>query len=530
MDRRRRNGYFATWQEAQMVCQTAGLTRCVDYKELYAQIDKRLPSNPNLIYADWPGWPIFLGRKKYQNFYATWQEASAACRKAGIGNSVTYEHCYKEIDNKLPSNPAAIYDDWPGWDEFLGRNGKNYYSTWRRASKVCRKLKITTVQDYLSEGIASDAALHDRPEIYYSDWPGWETFLGKPQKNKYLPLDLAAGLCREFGVCTRAEYKFLHKRIHQQLPGSPDQYYGDEWPGWKKFLFGAKSAVYASWQAAAVVCRDQGINTQAKYFRDYRRLDIRLPCHPEAHYPDWPGWDIFFGRPKKTFCPSWQEAGAVAVKLGINSYQQYLVLYRQAEGSLPSNPKEHYADWPGWAIFLGRPKVELYPSWQEASEVCIRAGLNSQYDYFDFYKKLDQRLPGNPVAYYDDWPGWDLFFGRVRRQFYATWQEASAACVRLGIRNQVQYMDRYRQLDDLLPSNPSIRYASDWPGWHAFFGKVKKEFYPTLIEAQAAVAKLRIKNFSDYQHRYKEDPLLPCNPIKFYNGEWLGWKTYLGHK
>ena len=53
-------------------------------------------------------------------FYPTWQEASSAVKKMKIRSRIDYENRYKK-DKKLPSAPYDIYTDFPGWDKFIGR-------------------------------------------------------------------------------------------------------------------------------------------------------------------------------------------------------------------------------------------------------------------------------------------------------------------------------------------------------------------------------------------------------------------------
>ncbi len=53
-----------------------------------------------------------------------------------------------------------------------------------------------------------------------------------------------------------------------------------------------------------------------------------------------------------------------------------------------------------------------YPTWEEASAVAIKAGIQSSDDYSNNYKKVDYRLPSSPTEQYVNFPGWNVFLKR----------------------------------------------------------------------------------------------------------------------
>lgn len=64
---------------------------------------------------------------------------------------------------------------------------------------------------------------------------------------------------------------------------------------------------------------------------------------------------------------------------------------------------------------LKRIDVDFYKTWQEASEVIIKAGVQSQEDYDNRYKSISNRLPSSSflLRYYTDFPGWNIFLGKT---------------------------------------------------------------------------------------------------------------------
>ena len=83
----------------------------IDFKK-----DPKLPSRPETVYKDFPGYLSFFGKDRYK----TWQEASKACKILGINSITGYQKFYKK-DLKLVYDPRRIYKNFPGWTKFLGK-------------------------------------------------------------------------------------------------------------------------------------------------------------------------------------------------------------------------------------------------------------------------------------------------------------------------------------------------------------------------------------------------------------------------
>jgi len=85
---------------------------------------------------------------------------------------------------------------------------------------------------------------------------------------------------------------------------------------------------------------------------------------------------------------------------------------------------------------MKKPKKQrkFFQTWQEASKVCIKAGVEIRDDYRSRYGRIDSRLPGSPRQCYEDFPGWPIFLGKRKGPIYSTWQQASRICVKAGIK------------------------------------------------------------------------------------------------
>jgi hypothetical protein len=168
---------------------------------------------------------------------------------------------------------------------------------------------------------------------------------------------------------------------------------------------------------------------------------------------------------------------------------------------------------------LNHCRSNFYPTWQEASEAAVKLGIKSSTEYRARYKE-DPRLPGE-LRLYKDFPGTIKFLQR----FYPTWQEASDVAARLGLESIKDYKKRCKICDPKLPYEPEKHYK-DFPSFVVFFGK-KFNPYPTWQEASRAVRKLKIKSMKEYPKKYKKDSRLPCNPDTFYR-DYPGFKKFLG--
>jgi superfamily II DNA or RNA helicase len=85
----------------------------------------------------------------------------------------------------------------------------------------------------------------------------------------------------------------------------------------------------------------------------------------------------------------------------------------------------------------------------------------------------------------------------VQIEYYKTWQEASMACRKLGIKSSQQYRAQCQSLDPRLYIAPEARYV-DFPGWHVF---LFREIIPvgwktaSILSLELCVVTGTVKNF-----------------------------------
>ncbi len=162
-----RRNFYPTWQEASKAAIALGITGKEDYdKNKYR--DLRLHSSPYVYYKDFPGMEKFLN----SGYYPTWQEASRVAISLGIRGKIEYDQ-KNYLDPKLPSNPYVIYKDFPGMSIFLGK----IYQTWQEASHAAIELGVVDELGY-QRARKTDSKLSYNPGKSYKDFPGFDVFFG----------------------------------------------------------------------------------------------------------------------------------------------------------------------------------------------------------------------------------------------------------------------------------------------------------------------------------------------------------------
>jgi ribosomal protein L31E len=236
---------------------------------------------------------LAMTRSVKKIFYPTWKQAAAAVQKIpGIVSQLTYYELYKS-DSMLPGVPYRHYANFPGWDVFLGREKKRFYSTWRGASRAVRKIEGITTQKLYRQLYIINPRLPSTPCRYYANFPGWKVFLGG--KDFYSNWKQAARAARKIdGIVNQFTYIKLYKN-NSRLPSSPEKFYAN-FPGWKEFLGNRMKSHYSTWKRASIAAQKiPGIVSQSTY-RQLYKVNPKLSSAPYRYYADFPGWDVFLGK------------------------------------------------------------------------------------------------------------------------------------------------------------------------------------------------------------------------------------------
>jgi len=216
-----------------------------------------------------------------------------------------------------------------------------------------------------------------------------------------------------------------------------------------------------------------------------------------------------------------QEATEATQKIGIVSHSDYNKRYK-VDPRLPSDPQQSYPEsWKNWYIFLGKTQKDFYETWQQASEAVIKLGIKSREGYRMACKK-HPRLPSSPFYAYHDFPSWPVFLGRRDSTDRYTYEQARCAVRRMGIRTNKEYLERKHE-DESLPGDPESFYPKEWRGWPSFLGKTEKY---SLQQASKAAQRLGIRTSGEYKKKRKFDTRLPNFPQG--HKDFPGWAKFLG--
>lgn len=520
---------YSTYVEAQTAVLALRIKDSPDYKTRHGQ-DPRLPAMPSIFYADvgWTDWFDFLGKKK-PDLYSTYVDARAAALELGIKTQSEYNSRYRE-DPRLPSKPLERYagTGWTNWFDFLGKKKPDPYSTFVDARAAARELGIKNQTEYISR-YRQDPKLPFAPYQCYAGvgWTNWIEFLGEKKPDPYSTYVDARAAARELGIKNKTDYKNRHRQ-DPRLPSAPSECYdGAGWTNWLDFLGSNTPNLYPTYAEAQAATLALGINDPTGY-KTHRRRDPRLPATPHKLYVGvgWTDWFEFLGKEKPEPYSTYAEARAAVKQLGIKHQIDYIKRHRQ-DPRLPTAPLQRYAGigWTSWFEFLGGSAPDIYPTYEEAKEAVLALCINDGRDY-KTRRQQDPKLPAIPYQFYANkgWKDWYDFLGN--KSFY-TFDEAQAAAQGLGIKSGNDYIARYRE-DPKLPSNPKKIYAhAGWTDWHQFLDKANHTY--TYAEAQKVCQALGLKSSVDYTARYREDPKLPGSPHHSYaKTGWTDWYEFLG--
>lgn len=117
---------------------------------------------------------------------------------------------------------------------------------------------------------------------------------------------------------------------------------------------------------------------------------------------------------------SFKKAKEVSRSLGIKSFEEYRVRYKEGKG-LPSAPEVVYKEkgWITWGDFLGTGNIQVsvkrMHSYGKAREIVRKHKVLSIKDYKKRYKEIDSYgLPAYPRTFYKKrgkWKSWGDFLG-----------------------------------------------------------------------------------------------------------------------
>lgn len=245
-------------------------------------------------------------RKSGAIFYERLADAKKAVKRIGIRSRRGYRQHYHK-DPFLPSMPDKVYEDWGGWNDFLGIvEPVRVYSRVKNVVSGIKRGGFTSVADYRKRYKSVDPRLPSRPE-QLKNFPGWRKLLKKSsrpraaQGNIIFDLVVLMEMVRQIGFEGYNDYKSRY-HLFPGLPSAPENL--PDFPGWPAFLGQKKGKekkskskpgrAFADYEEACLIVRESGFVT-IKGYREGRRNFYKLPPRPEIEYKGkgWEGWAKF---------------------------------------------------------------------------------------------------------------------------------------------------------------------------------------------------------------------------------------------
>jgi len=282
------------------------------------KLPKNIPRNPQttLFYKkEWNGWENFLGKKTTSKKYRKILDFNDArkfvhsLRIKGQREWGIYSKSGKKPDN-IPANPSRAYENWNGWQDWLGWEitSKKYRKIldFNDARKFVHSLNLKTGKEwdaYCKSGNKPD----DIPPIPHktyvtSGWNGMPDWLGNgfvPQRfRKYRSFLNARKFVHSLKIKTKEEWTKYTKSTKrpEDIPTNPPRTYKDDWVSWENWLGSGiisprnKSKMWLPWKDAKPlyrkIAKENNITSQTQWakFVKTHKLPKGLPPYPEDIY------------------------------------------------------------------------------------------------------------------------------------------------------------------------------------------------------------------------------------------------------
>ncbi len=185
---------YRSFYQARKFVHKLKLKNSNDWKNYYksGKLPKDIPRNPGKIYYNkgWNGIGDWLGNSsnRFVN-YVNFQDARKYARSLGFSSNKQWREFSKSAKkpNNIPASPSKVYKNkgWNGWPDYLGSKGrwkpKKKVRTFEKARLFAKKMKVKSAKQWmnLSKEKKLPKDLPSKPQNRYSEWKGWDDFLGK---------------------------------------------------------------------------------------------------------------------------------------------------------------------------------------------------------------------------------------------------------------------------------------------------------------------------------------------------------------
>ena len=175
-----------------------------------------------------------------------------------------------------------------------------------------------------------------------------------------------------------------------------------------------------------------------------------------------------------------EQAAATLVAMGIQTYDQFLVLCNQGNRPdfIPRSLREYYPDYPGWDAFykLGLESVPTYGlieaiTYPDLKTFIHSKGICTKGAYITAHRnnELPPGAPLDPEVYFEGFEGWSSFLAPKKKQI--TYEEAKKIIHPFGLKSSYQWRNFCREghKPESIPVLPD-RDFPDFISWPDFLG------------------------------------------------------------
>ena len=546
-----------------------------------------MPANPTQFYKrEFPGWREFfkkIGVVRKVDIETFKARIKQALKRGELDPNRMYDS-YREWQKghpDMPSTPGVFYKGkFSGWGKLLKRIGisrKVDFKTFEeRIKQALKRGELDTNRMFSSyrEWQKGHPDMPATPDAFYKgDFPGWREFLKKIGiASKVDLVDFETFTARTKQALERGEldpnrmfdsYREWEKG-HPDMPSSPNTFYKEEFPGWRKLLkkIGiARKVDFETFTVRIKQALERGEldpNRMSDGYNEWQKSHPDMPANPIQFYKDeFPGW------------PQLLKKIGIASKVDLVDFETFTVRIKQAlergelnpnwitysyrdwskgHSDIPANPNVFYkGEFPGWREFLkkfGMARKANIEAFEERIEQALERGELDPNRMLDSYKKWQKSHPDMPSApylfYKGEFPGWREFLKKIgiaSKMDLVDFETFTARIKQALEREELdpnRMSDSYREWQKGHPdmsSAPYLFYKGEFPGWPELLKrigmplKVDIETFTARIKQALERGELDPNRMSDsYREWQKGHSDMPLKPNIFYKGEFPGWR------
>jgi hypothetical protein len=311
---------YRSFEEAREFVRGLKLKSVAEWKEWCnsGQRPADIPSNPNTIYkGQWRGMRDWLSTNRWRSFEEAWEFVRGLRLK---GKKEWEEWCKSgQKPDDIPADPTRIYkDEWPGWIDWLGYDGrKDPWRSRRRsfedAREFARALGLKNQREwrqYCRSGQRPSDIPAAPTEAYRDEWRDWGDWLGyehRVRNGEWRPFEEAREYVRGLGLKNTSEWQEWSKSSHrpEDIPAGPWAIYKDEWRSMTDWLgYYPIDNRWRSFEEAREYVRGLRLNGQVEW-KEWCKSGQKpedIPTAPDRSYQkEWRGYPDWLGTSGKWY-------------------------------------------------------------------------------------------------------------------------------------------------------------------------------------------------------------------------------------